>query len=82
MKCEIKYIEHKAKKDYKAFTVGGFITVILISIAVSFALSLFLDSTAVNYLLVLSFALLMCCMWKDAVDYCKNRKIINGNILH
>lgn len=82
MKCEIKYIERKVKEDYKTITIRGILIVAIISFTMAFVLSLFLSDFTTYLLLALFFILISYVVWKDAVIYCKNRKIMNENILH
>ena len=82
MKCEIKYIESKVKEDYKTITIRGILIVALISFTMAFVLSLFLSEFTIYILLALLFILVLYVMWEDAVLYCRNRKIVNENVLH
>ena len=77
MKCEIKYIKSKVNKDCKKITIKGVLLVVLISFTVSFILSIFLENSAIYFLVLLLFIAVLYAVWKDAVDYCKT---MNTNI--
>lgn len=73
MKCEIKYIGNKCKKDCKGITIKGLLVTALISGVISFVLTYFLGRFTVISLLIIVFILISICIWKDAIDYCENR---------
>jgi len=79
MKCEIKYIGDKCKKDYKEITNKGLLITALISGIISFLLTYFLGMFIVILLLVIIFVLISFCIWKDAINYCEDRRELLSN---
>ena len=73
MKCEMRYIKQKVKEDYKTVTIKGMLGIALFSFVVSFALSFFLSESAIYLLLMLFLMIVLYAVWKEAVNYCKNR---------
>ena len=73
MKCEMRYIKQKVKEDYETITIKGMLGVASISFVVSFALSFFLAESAIYLLLMLFLMIGLYAVWKDAMNYCKNR---------
>ena len=82
MKCEIRYIEHKFKEEYKTLTIDRVLFVIIASSVTGIVASFFLEESTLYIILVLFFMILIYLMCEDAVSYCRNRKIVNENVLH
>ena len=77
MKCEIKYIEHQLKEEYKTLTIEGILLVIIISSVAGFVASFFLEESTLYIILALFITILVYVAWEDAVLYCRNKKITN-----
>lgn len=81
MKCEVKCIKNDLKEDCRALGLGNIFIVLLISIVVTATLREILGefiynciSMAISLVILLYFAFLGYFVWKDATDYCSNRK--------
>lgn len=77
MQCEIKYIEHKVREEYKTLIIKGMSLLIVISSAVGITASFFLKSSTFHMSMALCLTIFLMGMWINAVTYCKNSKIIN-----
>ena len=77
MKCEIRYIEHKFKEEYKTLTKDRVLFVIIISSVTGFVASFFLEESTLYIILVLFLTILIYSVCEDAVSYCRNKKNTN-----
>ena len=75
MKCEVKYIEHKIKKDYEALTIKRLIITFMISLTLGCLLTSFLNNFIINCLILIALVIALYVIWIDAVDYCNRRDI-------
>lgn len=86
MKCEIKCIKNDLKEDFRGLDLKSALIIALIPIAVTGVFRILLGnyifiyvSTILSLVIFAYFILLGYFTWKDAVDYCRNRKIKTQN---
>jgi len=76
MKCEIKYIKHNVKREYKELSIKDITSVIIIPSIVGCILGLFLNTFIIDCLILIALMLFLYVIWDDAVNYCNNRDLI------